>query len=151
MALVLDTSYNNFFYTYVIVELRSMITTDRAWTVYISPDYKDHGSYSIRLWGSSAETDVILANEWRKLYNVVIALYSTGEDGDEAFYEQFYSDSERLYQLLYNNTENGAASYPWHDGVIGDVSYDEFEGDEDAVDGLHVARFSFSCRISRTD
>ena len=93
----------------------------------------------------------MLASEWRRLYNVVIALYSTGEDGDEAFYEQFYSDSERLYQLLYNNTENGAASYPWHDGVIGDVSYDEFEGDEDAVDGLHVARFSFSCRISRAD
>tara|TARA_R100000656_G_scaffold112836_1_gene85058 strand:- start:30 stop:485 length:456 start_codon:yes stop_codon:yes gene_type:complete len=151
MALVLDTSYSNVFYTNVLAKLRSIITTDRACTVYVSPDYKDHGSYSIRLWGSSAETDVILANEWRKLYNVVIALYSTGEDGDEAFYEQFYSDSERLYQLLYNNTENAAASFPWHDGVIGEVLYDEFEGDEDAVDGLHVARFSFSCRISRTD
>ena len=151
MALVLDTSYSNVFYTNVLAKLRSIITTDRACTVYISPDYKDHGSYSIRLWGSSAETDVLLASEWRRLYNVVIALYSTGEDGDEAFYEQFYSDSERLYQLLYNNTENGAASYPWHDGVIGDVSYDEFEGDEVAVDGLHVARFSFSCRISRAD
>ena len=151
MALVLDTWYSNVFYTNVLAKLRSIITTDRACPVYISPDYKDHGSYSIRLWGSSAETDVLLASEWRRLYNVVIALYSTGEDGDEAFYEQFYSDSERLYQLLYNNTENGAASYPWHDGVIGDVSYDEFEGDEDAVDGLHVARFSFSCRISRAD
>ena len=151
MALVLDTSYSNVFYTNVLAKLRSIITTDRAYTVYISPDYKDHGSYSIRLWGSSAETDVLLASEWRRVYNVVIALYSTGEDGDEAFYEQFYSDAERLFQLLYNNTENGAASYPWHDGVVGDVSYDEFEGGEDAVDGLHVARFSFSCRISRAD
>ena len=151
MALVLDTSYNNVFYTNVLVKLRSIITTDRACTVYISPDYKDHGSYSVRLWGSSAETDILLASEWRRLYNVAIELYSLGEVGDEAFYGQFYSDAERLYQLLYNNTENGAASFPWHDGVVSDVLFDDFEGGEDAVDGLHVARFSFSCRISRAD
>ena len=54
-------------------------------------------------------------------------------------------------ELLYNNTENGAASFPWHDGVVSDVLFDDFEGGEDAVDGLHVARFSFSCRISRAD
>ena len=151
MALVLDTSYNNVFYTNVLVKLRSIITTDRACTVYISPDYKDHGSYSVRLWGSSAETDILLASEWRRLYNVAIALYSLGEVGDEAFYGQFYSDAERLYQLLYNNTENGAASFPWHDGVVSDVLFDDFEGGEDAVGGRHVARFSFSCRISRAD
>ena len=106
MALVLDTSYNNVFYTNVLVKLRSIITTDRACTVYISPDYKDHGSYSVRLWGSSAETDILLASEWRRLYNVAIALYSLGEVGDEAFYGQFYSDAERLYQLLFNNMQN---------------------------------------------
>ena len=151
MALVLDTSYSNVFYTNVLAKLRSIITTDRACTVYVSPEYKDHGSYSIRLWGSSAETDILLASEWRRVYNVVIALYSIGEDGDEAFYEQLYSDAERLYQLLYNNKESGTATFSWYDGVVGDITFDEFEGAEDVVDGLHVARFSFSCRIDRTD
>ena len=151
MALVLDTSYSNVFYTNVLAKLRSIITTDRACTVYVSPDYKDHGSYSIRLWGSSAETDLMVASEWRKLYNVVIALYSIGEDGDEAFYEQLYSDAERLYQLLYNNKESGTATFSWYDGVVGEMIFDDFEGDEDAVDGLHVARFSFSWRIDRAD
>ncbi len=151
MALVLDSTYSNVFYKNVLVKLKSIITTDRASTVYISPSYQDKGSYSIRLWGTSAETDVVLASEWRKLYSVVIALYSMGEDNDAAFYEQFYSDAERLYQLLCNNTESGSTALSWYDGIVADTTFDEFEGDEDAVDGLHVARFSFSCRINRTD
>tara|TARA_R100001244_G_scaffold109515_1_gene81068 strand:- start:11 stop:466 length:456 start_codon:yes stop_codon:yes gene_type:complete len=151
MALVLDTSYNNVFYDNVLKKLRSIITTDRACTVYVSPIYQDMGSYSVRIWGLSAETDELFANEWRKLYNVELAIYAIGEDDNERFYEQLYSDSERLYQLLFNNTSNGASSFPWHDGVVGEIVFDGFEGDEEGVDGLHVARFSFSCRLSRAD
>ena len=151
MALVLDTSYNNVFYTNVLEKLRSIITTDRACTVYISPFYRDQGSYSIRLWGASAETDAMFSSEWRKLYNTEIALYSMGDDDDERFYEQLYSDSERLYQLLYNNKESGASTFSWYDGVVGSISFDDFTGGEDAIDGLHVARFAFSCRIDRAD
>ena len=151
MALVAGTTYNNLFYDNVLQKIRSIIVTDRACSVYVSPTYKDMGSYSIRMWGSSAETDLMTATEWRKLYNVDIALYSIGEGGDERFYEQLYSDSERLYQLLFNNKENGASSFPWHDGTVSSVTYDEFEGEEENVDGLHVARFSFSCRLSRAD
>ena len=151
MALVLDTSYNNVFYENVLKKLRSIITTDRACTVYISPFYQDHGTYSIRLWGMSAETDLMAASAWRKLYSTELAVYTIGEDDDERFYEQLYSDAERLYQLLYNNKESGTATFSWYDGVVGDMTFDEFVGDEDAVDGLHVARFSFSCRIDRTD
>tara|TARA_R100000808_G_scaffold23896_1_gene53723 strand:- start:594 stop:1049 length:456 start_codon:yes stop_codon:yes gene_type:complete len=149
MALVLNTTYNNVFYTNVLAKVRSIITTDRACTVYISPTYRDHGSYSIRLWGLSAETDELFATEWRKLYNTEIAVYSMGDDNDERFYEQLYSDAERLYQLLFNNVNNGAASFPWHDGVVGEITFDDFTGGEEAVDGLHVARFTFSCRLSR--
>jgi len=151
MALVLDTTYNNVFYDNVLQKLRSIITTDRACTVYVSPVYKDMGSYSVRMWGSSAETDVMHSSEWRKLYNVELAIYAMGEDGNERFYEQLYSDAERLYQLLYNNKESGTATFSWYDGVVGEMIFDEFEGDEDGVDGLHVAKFSFSCRISRAD
>jgi hypothetical protein len=151
MALVLGTTYNNVFYDNVLKKLRSIITTDRACTVYVSPVYKDMGSYSVRMWGSSAESDQIFSNEWRKLYNVELAIYAIGEDGNERFYEQLYSDAERLYQLLHNNTSNGASSFPWHDGVVGDIVFDGFEGDEEGVDGLHVARFSFSCRLSRAE
>ena len=151
MALVLDTSYNNVFYTNVLAKLRSIITTDRACTVYISPFYRDQGSYSIRLWGASAETDELFSSEWRKLYTTEIALYSTGDDNDERFYEQFYSDSERLYQLLHNNKNGGSTAQSWYGGIVNGIIFDDFTGGEEAVDNLHVARFSFSCRIDRTD
>ena len=151
MALVLGTTYDNVFYDNVLNKMRSIIVTDRACSVYISPTYKDMGSYSIRLWGSGMETDLMMANEWRKLYTMELALYSMGEDNDERFYEQLYSDAERLYQLLFNNKSNGAASFPWHDGEVGEVVFDEFVDDEADIDGLHVAKFSFSCRLSRAD
>ena len=151
MALVLDSTYNNVFYDNVLQKLRSIITTDRSCTVYVSPTYKDRGSYAVRMWGLSAETDVMHSSEWRKLYNVELSLYAIGEDGNERFYEQLYSDAERLYQLLYNNKESGTATFSWYDGVVGEMVFDDFQDDEEGVDGLHVARFSFSCRIDRAD
>ena len=78
-----------------------------------------------------------------------IVLYTIGKDADERFYEQLYSDAERLNQLLFNNKVNGAASFPWHDGTVGEVTFDDYEEDEEDIDGLHLARFSFSCRLSR--
>ena len=149
MALVLDTTYQNAFYDGVLTKLRSIITTDRVCTVYIAPSYQDHGSFSIRLWGTSAETDELYPDVWRKLYNVEIAIYITGEDGDERFYEQFYSDAERLYQLLFNNFNITTSDYRWKDGEVGEIVFDDFVENEEVIDNLHVARFSFSCRITR--
>ena len=148
MALIKGNTYHNVFYDNVLIKLRSIITTDRPCTVYISPRFKDYGSYSIRLWGFSSETDELFATEWRKVYNTTISLYSIGDES-ERFYEQFYSDAERLYQLLFNNMQNGANSFPWVDGTVGEVVFDDFEDDEETIDNLHVARFDFSCRISR--
>ena len=100
-----DKLKNHQIHDNVLQKLRSIMTSDRTCTVYVSPTYKDRGSYSIRMWGISAETDIMHSSEWRKLYNVELALYAIREDGNERFYEQLYSDAERLYQLLYNNKE----------------------------------------------
>lgn len=149
MALVKDTSYNNIFYDNVLLKLRSIITTDRACSVYIAPAYRDQGSFSIRLWGSSFETDELYPDTFRKLYNTEISIYALGEDNDERFYEQLYSDSERLYQLLFNNSNLSSGDYAWKDAQVSEVIFDDFSGAEEGVDNLHVARFSFSCRITR--
>jgi len=151
MALVKDTTYNNIFYDNVLSKLRSIITTDRACSVYVAPSYQDQGSFSIRLWGSSSETDALHASEWRKVYNVEVVIYAIGEDRDEKFYEQLYSDSERLYQLLFNNKHITSGDFAWYDGQVGDVTFDDFIEGEEEIDNLHLARFSFSCRITRAD
>ena len=148
MALVKDTSYNNIFYDNVLSKLRSIITTDRPCTVYVAPSYQDYGTFSIRLWGSSFETDELFPDTHRKLYNTEIAIYSIG-DTSESFYNQLYSDAERLYQLLFNNSNLSSVDYPCKDGQLSEVTFDEFTDVEEGIDNLHVARFLFSCRITR--
>lgn len=148
MALVKDTSYNNIFYDNVLSKLRSIITTDRPCTVYVAPSYQDYGTFSIRLWGSSFETDELFPDTHRKLYNTEIAIYSIG-DTSESFYDQLYSDAERLYQLVFNNSNLSSGDYAWKDGQVSEVTFDEFTDVEEGIDNLHVARFLFSCRITR--
>ena len=151
MALIKNTTYDNVFYDNVLKKLRSIITTDRATNVYISPNYQDQGSFSVRLWGSSSDTDAIYASEWRKVYNTEVVIYTVGDESSESFYEQLYSDSERLYQLLFNNKHISSGDFAWYDGQVGSVSFDEFIEGEDEIENLHLARFSFSCRITRAD
>jgi len=152
MALVLDTTYNNVFYKNVLAKLRGLISADRDYgAIYISPTYEDKGSYSVRLWGSGAETDSItMPTEWTKTYSVDVAMYSLEQSPDESYWEQFLADGERLYQIMANNT-SVAGSLGWFDGVVGDMEVGATEEDEEAVDGLHTIKYNFVCRISRAD
>ena len=152
MALVLDTTYNNVFYKNVLAKLRGLISADRDYgDIYISPTYEDKGSYSVRLWGSGAETDRITApTEWTKAYSVDVAMYSVEQSPDESYWEQFLADGERLYQIMANNV-NVSGSLGWFDGMVGDMRIEDLEEDEEDVDGLHTIKYDFVCRISRAD
>ena len=152
MALVLDTTYNNVFYKNVLAKLRGLISADRDYgAIYISPTYEDKGSYSVRLWGSGAETDRITApTEWTKAYSVDVSMYSVDQSPDESYWDQFLADGERLYQIMANNV-NVSGSLGWFDGMVGDMRIEDLEEDEEAVDGLHTIKYDFVCRISRAD
>ena len=93
MALVLDTTYNNVFYKNVLGKLRDLINADRDYgSIYIAPAYEDKGSYSVRIWGSGAETDSIkMPTQWTKAYSVEVAMYSIEQSPDESYWEQFFS------------------------------------------------------------
>jgi len=152
MALVLDTTYNNVFYKNVLAKLRDLISADRDYgAIYISPTYEDKGSYSVRLWGSGAETDHITTpTEWTKTYSVDVSMYSVDQSPDESYWEQFLADGERLYQLMANNI-NVSGSLGWFDGMVEGMRIEDLEEDEEDVDGLHTIKYDFVCRISRAD
>lgn len=152
MALVLDTTYNNVFYKNVLAKLRDLISADRDYgDIYISPTYEDKGSYSVRLWGSGAETDHITTpTEWTKAYSVDVAMYSIEQSPDESYWEQFLADGERLYQIMANNI-NVSGSLGWFDGMVGEMRVEDLEEDEEGIDGLHTIKYDFVCRISRAD
>ena len=152
MALVLDSTYNNVFYKNVLAKLRDLINADRDYgAIYISPTYEDKGSYSVRLWGSGAETaHITTPTEWTKAYSVDVAMYSIEQSPDESYWEQFLADGERLYQLMANNI-NVSGSLGWFDGMVGEMRVEDLEEDEEDIDGLHTIKYNFVCRISRTD
>ena len=56
-----------------------------------------------------------------------------------------------VIQLLFNNQHITSGAIQWYDGRVLDTTFDDFVGAEEGVDSLHVARFSFSCRIDRAN
>ena len=157
MALVLGTTYDNIWFNVVIDKIRDVIVTDRNYSnAYISPIYQDKGSYSVRIWGNSAETVKYVASEWQKEYEIEIVLYEASPSPNEIFYKTFYSDIERLYQVLYNDLKSATVSsdgtnFTLIDGQVGAIEINDLTEAEEAVDGLHSATITYSCSVYRAD
>ena len=159
MALNIDSTYQNIFYDYVLDDIRDTLVTEfgASARVYISPEIKYQTNLQVRIWGtSSEETDRITSSMWQKRYNVDIVVYSVNKNTDERFYKQFYQDSERVYQLLWNNYKGAkqvtvsSTALTLLDGNVESIEY--LIGDEDdEVDGLHQAIITFNILVNRED
>ena len=153
-------TYENVFYDYVMDPLRDLFISEYNYgKIYISPQILHKDPFSIRIWGNSAETEVTAASTWHKQYNIEIFLYEIETNPGEAYYKQFYSDIERIYQLLFTNAKtnsttvsgsgNNASSvtHIWADGQCEEFTINEFAGEEEAIEGLNVCKFIFSCKM----
>ena len=97
-------TYENVFYDFVLDPLRDLFISEYNYgKIYISPQIIHNDPFSIRIWGNNGETSEYLNNAWQKQYNIEIALYLIEKNVSENFYKQFYSDIERIYQLLFTN------------------------------------------------
>ena len=157
-------TYENVYYDYVMDPLRDLFITEYNYgKIYIAPSILHKDPFSIRIWGNSAETNQYLANAWQKQYNVEISLYEIEKNPNENFFKQFYNDIERIYQLLFTNAKtnsttvtgsgnnSSSVTHVWIDGVCEEFIINEFEGDEEEIDGLNVCKFIFNCKIMRED
>ena len=147
-------TYENVFYDFVMDPLRDLFITEYAYgKIYIAPSILHQEPFSIRIWGNSAETEEYFTSTWQKQYNVEVSLYEIETNPGEAYYKQFYNDIERIYSLLFNNqsksTTIDTTTYTWLNGVCDSIEINDFEGTEDEVEGLNVARFNFNCKIIR--
>lgn len=147
--------YHNVFYEYVLSGLKSTLNNEFPGTeCYIAPEIKEGNSpFSIRIWGESATVNDEWNSAWQKEYNTSISLYFIEKNANENFYKQFYADTERLYQLLFNlktlTITVSSKSFTWIDGVAGETEINDFRDNESTIDGLHVARIEFSCLVER--
>ena len=158
-------TYENVFYDFVMDPLRDLFITEYAYgKIYIAPSILHKDPFSIRIWGESADTNQYVSSAWQKQYNVEIALYEIETNPGEAFFKQFYSDIERIYQLLFTNAKTksttlsggsgsntSSVTHVWIDGVCEGLEVNDFADEEDEVEGLNVCRFVFNCKILRED
>ena len=155
-------TYNNVWWDYVMDPLRdSFISEFNYGKIYVAPDIKHQDPFSIRMWSDGAETVSYNAKEWVKMYNTRISLYAIEKNPSEAFYKQFTNDIERVYQLLFekkgisttissgSGSVSSSVTHNYYDGVVDNIEINSFEGIEEEIEGLNVARFEFSCKISR--
>ena len=151
MALIKGTTFDDVYWSSVIEPIKTILHNEFNYgKIYISPDIKHLEPFTIRLWGTGASTQELFSSKWHKLYNIDINLYFLEKNPSETFYEQFYIDSERLYQLMFNNPTSSTGK-GWWDGKVNDIAYNNFEGAEDDVDGLNKVTLDFSCISSRED
>ena len=156
MPLVKGTSYENVYFEYVLDGVRDILQAEfNGLTCYISPTIKGNKNFSIRLWGPLATTMEEIQTQWGKTYDVTIDMYAIEKNPGEAFYKQFYGDSERVYQSLFNNHSKsitvGSTTLVWVDGSVSEIEIGELSEVEEEIDGLHKATLSFSCIMRRAD
>ena len=147
-------SYDNVYFDYCLDPIRDLFIAEYNYgKIYIAPRLLHKDNFSIRIWSSLAETVELFASAWQKQYNVSIYLYEIESNPGEAYYKQFYNDIERIYSLLFNNqsksTTISTTTYTWINGICDSIEINDFEGTEDEVEGLNVARFNFNCKIIR--
>ena len=160
----MPVTYENIFYDFVMDPLRDLFITEYNYgKIYIAPSILHKDPFSIRIWGDSAETSEYLASAWQKQYNIEVSLYEIEANPGEAYFKQFYNDIERIYQLLFANAKtksttvtgsgnnSSAATHVWIDGKCDELTINEFEGDEEEIEGLNVCKFIFDCKIMRED
>jgi len=157
-------TYENVFFDYVMDPLRDLFITEYSYgKIYIAPSILHKDPFSIRIWGNSAETNEYYASAWQKQYNVEVSLYEIETNPGEVYFKQFYSDIERIYQLLFTNAtinttavtgsgnNSNAVTHKWIDGQCEEFTINEFDEGEDEIDGLNVCKFIFNCKIMRED
>tara|TARA_R100000458_G_C8269865_1_gene244600 strand:+ start:2005 stop:2478 length:474 start_codon:yes stop_codon:yes gene_type:complete len=157
MALAVGTNYQNVFYDYVLDSIRDVLISEFDYgKIYIAPNILHKDPFQIRIWGlSQEETDNLANSEWQKLYSIEIVLGAISQNPNEQFYKQFYQDSERIYQSLWNNFKGsysktvGSRTIYFMDGNIEEIVYEIDEDDE--IEGLHKATIGFNILANRED
>ena len=146
----LAVTYTNIFYDFVLDGIRDLLTTEYpSGNVYIGPNKSLDAPFQVQIWGESAATDIHTAQSWQRSYQSTINLHFIEQNPNENFYKQMYADTERVAQVLFNNTNKTIVvegdRIQWVEGIITNISFEE----DEAQEGLHTASIEFSCVVNR--
>jgi len=155
VPLVKGTTYENVWFSFVLDSYRDILNTEFKGTkIYISPIINKLDNFQIKIWGSMAETVDFAQDSWNKQYTTDINIYFINKNPSEQFYDQFYGDIEKAYQVLSNNISIsktvGSTTLGIIAGQVEEITINEFDAIEEEIDGLNVAKFSHTCFVERS-
>ena len=149
-------TYENIIYDYIMIPLKSIISDDYSDSrpIYISPDIDTKSNFSIRLWPGEILTHNYTADSWTKQYDIEISVYMIDPGRKGQFIKQFFRESERIYQVLFDNakaksTTANSTARAWYDGQVENIIFNEYNDEEAEIEGLNVARINFNCKLNR--
>ena len=97
-----DYQYNNVLWEEIIQRVQEIIRNEYNISPYIAPSLNRKTPSPFRIWSSSHITKTLYTGGWHKGYTISVNHYLKTEDS-ERFYKKLYQESERLYQLFFNN------------------------------------------------
>lgn len=153
MALVLNSTYQNVAYDYVLDGIRDILRAEFAHgKIYVAPVIKGPETFQIKLWLNESETLRYNAQSITREFITQIDLFFIEQNEDEKAYKQLHQDAERIYQLMFNNahkevTVNGNA-LQWIDGTVQNIVINDFTEEEAEIEGLLKATMEFRCVVS---
>ena len=136
--------YSNVLWEEIYQRIKTIIRDEYNVSPYISPELNTKINSPFRIWSDLEGTESLFVGGWHKMYTISINQYFKKEDS-ERFYQRLYQDSERLYQLFFNNQGTQEAELlGFFDGKPQEVSISE----EDEYFRVEVI---FTCNVFRHD
>tara|TARA_R100000655_G_scaffold41927_1_gene77860 strand:- start:330 stop:3035 length:2706 start_codon:yes stop_codon:yes gene_type:complete len=97
-----DYQYSSVLWEEVMQRVQEIIRDEYNISPYVSPTLNPKTPSPFRIWSSAQGTDALYVGAWHKEYTISVNHYLKAEDS-ERFYRKVYEESERLYQLFFNN------------------------------------------------
>ena len=97
-----DYQYSSVLWEEVMQRVQEIIRDEYNISPYVSPTLNPKTPSPFRIWSSAQGTDALYVGAWHKEYTISVNHYLKTEDS-ERFYKKVYEESERLYQLFFNN------------------------------------------------
>ena len=97
-----DYQYSSVLWEEVMQRVQEIIRDEYNISPYVAPTLNPKTPSPFRIWTQAQGTETLYGGAWHKEYTISVNHYLKTEDS-ERFYKKVYEESERLYQLFFNN------------------------------------------------
>tara|TARA_Y100001963_G_scaffold81850_1_gene113520 strand:- start:4 stop:2337 length:2334 start_codon:yes stop_codon:yes gene_type:complete len=139
-----DYQYSSVLWEEVMQRVQEIIRDEYNISPYVSPTLNRKTPSPFRIWSSAQGTETLYAGAWHKEYTISVNHYLKTEDS-ERFYKKLYQESERLYQLFFNNQGTKSTEILGFFGGEPEGIQISQEGDYFRIEVL------FTCQVFRAD